>query len=116
MELTNSLRSNFLAVQEDYAAPLENGTELNGHAQDCRPAAASWTAEVGDALYVPRIDWGSAVLQEDRDQYEITLKLFFLPTAPACERAKYANEALRLVMKELGVSDVDLLIVSFPGM
>lgn len=75
-----------------------------------------WTEKEGDVLYVPRIDWTGAGLQEERSQYEITVKLFFLPEAPVDQRAGYIAEALRLVKKELGgVADVDLLIASFPG-
>ncbi|KAI0880275.1 uncharacterized protein GGS22DRAFT_175618 [Annulohypoxylon maeteangense] len=121
-EFTNSLRTNFIAAQQDYAAALPNG---NGHAShqpngnvngyNSRPAPEVWTAKEEDTLYIPRIDWESAGLQEDRAQYEITAKLFFLPTAPAEKREIYINDALRLVTKELGISDVDLLIISFPG-
>ena len=64
---------------------------------------------------MPRIHWAGAGLQEERSQYEITLKLFFLPTASVDERSAYIHEALRLVKKELAAADVDLLIVSFPG-
>ncbi|KAI1308570.1 glutamate-cysteine ligase modifier subunit [Xylaria venustula] len=121
LELINSLRSNFQAAQQDYAGSptssngntCENGHPVNG---DSRPAIDAWTATEDSVLYVPRIDWTGAGLQEDRAQYEITLKLFFLPTSPAARRKEYINEALRLVSKELGVSNIDLLIVSFPGL
>ncbi|KAI2606318.1 NADP-dependent oxidoreductase domain-containing protein [Hypoxylon fragiforme] len=116
LEFTNSLRNNFLAAQQDYAGVLQNG---NGHTkengQSNRPAPEVWTEKDDSTLYVPRIDWLSAGLQEDRAQYEITVKLFFLPTASPEKRLDYIREALRLVAKELGVDDVDLLIVSFPG-
>ncbi|KAI0913896.1 glutamate-cysteine ligase modifier subunit [Ustulina deusta] len=120
LELTNSLRSNFQAAQQDYAAslvssngkPHENGHAVNGNS---RPTIDAWTAIEDSVLYVPRIDWSAAGLQEDRAQYEITLKLFFLPTAPVAKRTQYIDEALRLVTKELRIENVDLLIVSFPG-
>ncbi|TLS29678.1 hypothetical protein PpBr36_00853 [Pyricularia pennisetigena] len=158
LELTNSLRSNFLAAQEYYAAEAEaaahngngngngiangngngNGNGINGGRR--RVPASIWTtrekmslkrkAGDGDAareaqqeqdeqeevLYVPRIDWFAAGLQEEASQYDITAKLFFLPTAPTASRRRYAREALSLVLRELGVRAVDLLIVSFPGM
>ena len=44
------------------------------------------------------------------------MKLFFLPGADIEERPRYTKDAVRLVCKELGVEDIDLLIVSFPGM
>ncbi|KAI2467394.1 NADP-dependent oxidoreductase domain-containing protein [Annulohypoxylon bovei var. microspora] len=118
LEFTNSLRTNFIVAQQDYAAALPNGNghaSSNGNGHSSRPAPEVWTAKEEDTLYVPRIDWESAGLQEERAQYEITVKLFFLPTTPSEKRKAYINEALRLVTKELGVSDVDLLIVSFPG-
>ncbi|OTB16762.1 hypothetical protein K445DRAFT_74637 [Daldinia sp. EC12] len=127
LELTNSLRNNISAAQKEYAFAFQNG---NGHASHAgqngqngqngysngRPATEVWTEREGSTLYVPRIDWESAGLQEDRSQYEITVKLFFLPTAPPEKRLDYIKEALRLVKKELGVGDVDLLIASFPGL
>ncbi|KAI0134440.1 glutamate-cysteine ligase modifier subunit [Xylariales sp. AK1849] len=125
LEFTNSLRSSFLAAQQDYAAASSNGNgDGNGngtnghhpHTNGDRPAIEVWTERDGATLYVPRIDWSSAGLQEERTQYEITLKLFFLPTTPASERSQYVEAALHLVKKELGVNDVDLLIASFPGM
>ncbi|KAI0406012.1 glutamate-cysteine ligase modifier subunit [Xylaria palmicola] len=122
LELINSLRSSFQAAQQDYApsSPGTNGDSNangNGHPVNGngRPATDAWTATEDSVLFVPRIDWTAAGLQEDRAQYEITLKLFFLPSASASKRAEYIDEALRLVMKELRVEHVDLLIASFPG-
>jgi len=117
LELTNSLRSNFLAAQQECAenvAPT-NGNG-NGNGTFGRPPMSSWTEQDGSVLYIPRIDWLMAGLQEEPSQYNVTVKLFFLPTAPVEGRAEYAREALDLVMKELRVDAVDLLIVSFPGM
>ena len=135
LELTNSLRSNFLAAQEDYAdQPFTNGGangDSNGHgiengnghsddfvnsAKNGRTPVSAWTAREGNTVYIPRIDWDAAGLQEEPSQYEVTVKLFFLPTASIKERARYTSEALDLVMKELRIGQVDLLIVSFPGM
>ncbi|KAK4201622.1 NADP-dependent oxidoreductase domain-containing protein [Triangularia verruculosa] len=141
LELTNSLRSNFLAAQEDYAAAAadddgeaqdgksqangdaENGAaKSNGNALHVntatggRPPVSVWTAERDGVLYIPRIDWSEAGLQEEPSQYNITVKLFFLPSASVDRRAQFAKEALDLVLKELGAPAVDLLIVSFPGM
>lgn len=65
---------------------------------------------------MPRIDWSGEGLQEEPAQYDITAKLFFLPTAPASQRPQYIKEALGLVLKELRAPAVDLFIVSFPGM
>jgi len=124
LELTNSLRSNFQAAQQDYGTvSLSNGNGTDAHAHGnggavngtSWPATDAWTATEDSVLYIPRIDWAAAGLQEDREQYEITLKLFFLPTASVAKRKEYIDEALQLVMKELRVDQIDLLIVSFPG-
>ncbi|KAL2130841.1 hypothetical protein VTI74DRAFT_5862 [Chaetomium olivicolor] len=127
LELTNSLRSNFLAAQEDFAAEHAacngspngdggaNGLELNSTTGG-RPPASIWTANVDGALYVPRIDWEVHGLQEEPAQYDITAKLFFLPGTPASQRRKFARQALDHVLRELRAPAVDLLIVSFPGM
>ncbi|KAK5628961.1 hypothetical protein RRF57_004676 [Xylaria bambusicola] len=120
LELVNSLRNNFQAAQQDYAgSPTStNGNKKeNGHpvCENSRPRIDAWTATEDSVLYIPRIDWTAAGLQEDRAQYEITVKLFFLPTASVAKRAEYIGEALRLITKELGVENVDLLIASFPG-
>ncbi|TPX17605.1 uncharacterized protein E0L32_012085 [Thyridium curvatum] len=123
LELTNSLRSNFLAAQQDYAEAITNGNgNGNGHSageeqRSRRTPISIWTErDASGALYIPRIDWGAAGLQEEATQYDITVKLFFLPNTPVAERAQYAKTALDLVLKELRVPSVDLLIVSFPGM
>ncbi|KAJ0119105.1 glutamate-cysteine ligase modifier subunit [Diaporthe amygdali] len=144
LELTNSLRSNFLAAKQEYASatPTSNGhangsangtaaTTPNGiaDATDAQPATPTtktptplptWTSRDpadDNTLYIPRIDWSSDTgLQEDPSQYDITVKIFYLPTSDVASRAAYTRRALALVLKELGVSSVSLLIASFPGM
>ncbi|KAK4151415.1 NADP-dependent oxidoreductase domain-containing protein [Chaetomidium leptoderma] len=122
LELTNSLRSNFLAAQEDYAAELaqgHHGANGNGSANGVdlgRPPAAVWTAHKDGALYVPALERDIHGLQEEPAQYDITAKLFFLPGARVAQRPQHAKEAVDLVLAELRAPAVDLLIVSFPGM
>jgi glutamate--cysteine ligase regulatory subunit len=124
LELTNSLRANFLAAQQDYSPPLSaaNGANGNGagpeHGRDAsyRPPVSVWTSSVGSDIYIPRIDWSLSGLAEERSQYDITVKLFYLPGADVKERAGYTRDAVSLVLKELGVQYIDLLILSFPGM
>lgn len=43
------------------------------------------------------------------------MKLFYLPNVPPSSRCKHTQDAVRLVCHELGISHIDLLIVSFPG-
>ncbi|EEY14156.1 glutamate-cysteine ligase modifier subunit [Verticillium alfalfae VaMs.102] len=169
LELTNSLRSNFLAAQQDYSAaaspeseaeattPAETNGFTNGHTSNGnipnglnghtnghltngngnghstsngngsnsprfdangRPRLDIWTAleDHTDTLYVPRIDWDLAGLQEEPSAYDVTVKLFFLPSASVADRARHASEALALVRRELDIERVDLLIASFPDM
>lgn len=54
-------------------------------------------------------------LTEPRESYDITVKLFYLPNISADRRCAQTREAIELVLKELGASCIDLLIVSFPG-
>jgi glutamate--cysteine ligase regulatory subunit len=110
IELINSLRSNFLAWQNESA-----NTNGNGHSNGCRPPASSWTHRGEDGLYIPAIDFSQPGLAEERDQYDITVKLFYLPGIPASRRCAHTREAIDLVLKELHVKSIDLLIVSFPG-
>ncbi|KAJ6018683.1 hypothetical protein N7522_000750 [Penicillium canescens] len=111
VELINSLRSNFLAWQQIESA----NTSGNGHSNGSRPPASSWTHQGEDALYIPAIDFSQPGLAEERDQYDITVKLFYLPGIPASRRCAHTREAIDLVLKELHVKSIDLLIVSFPG-
>lgn len=149
LELINSLKVSFQDAQIDYADEIENtnvnvngttttsktnGTTSNGvyevqaingdnstSTNNLVTGPLYWTAQdqQTQAIFVPRIDWETASLSEERSQYDITVKIFFLPTTTpdVSKRAAYTQEALGLVLKELGgISDVDLLVVSFPGM
>ncbi|KAJ3489961.1 hypothetical protein NLG97_g5883 [Lecanicillium saksenae] len=100
LELVNSLRENFVAAKLDYAT---FPPQTNGHVPAPIPPA----------------------VQDEAAQYEVTVKLFFLPPAGAesrdtaaltAARARYVDDALALVTRELGVQTVDLLVASFPGM
>ena len=66
-------------------------------------------------LEIPTIDFANSALHEEREQYDITLKLFFLPGASSANRDTQTREAVKLVLKELHVPSIDLLILSFPG-
>ncbi|KAJ5749291.1 uncharacterized protein N7511_010987 [Penicillium nucicola] len=111
VELINSFRSNFLAWQQIDSVH----TNGNGHSSGSRSPASSWTHQGEDGLYIPAIDFSQPGLAEERDQYDITVKLFYLPGIPASRRCAHTREAIDLVLKELHVKSIDLLIVSFPG-
>lgn len=118
LELVNALRSNFLAAQEDYSPPLStvngNGTLTNGTSH--RPQFSIWTFRDGSDYYIPTIEWPLSGLEEERSQYDITVKLFYLPGALVRDRKQHTKDAISLVLKELGVQSIDLLIISFPGL
>ncbi|KAL2264885.1 hypothetical protein VTJ83DRAFT_7395 [Remersonia thermophila] len=145
LELTNSLRSHFLAAKEDYLDTLDHGDgdgdgdgdvngangangaappldvvvdDNNGPASARRLPPSAWTSRENDALYVPSIDWSGEGygLQEEPARYDITAKIFFLPGVPAAQRAQHARDALSHVLRVLGAPAVDLLVVSFPGL
>ena len=117
VELVNSLRSNLLDSKQAFASALAGETpshELHKN-NIAKVPYTHWTAREKDLLYVPSIDFGQNGLAEESSQYDITVKLFFLPNSSSSERFKQAEEALDLVLKELQVPSIDLLIVSFPG-
>ncbi|KAL1963100.1 hypothetical protein VTN77DRAFT_8746 [Rasamsonia byssochlamydoides] len=124
VELINSLRSNFVAAQEAAQAQAQAQGQGQGQAQQENGGASggehnqdhpSWTKKEGDTLYIPAIDFESGLIEE-RDQYDITVKLFYLPGIPASRRCAHTRQAIDLVLKELHIDSIDLLIVSFPGM
>jgi glutamate--cysteine ligase regulatory subunit len=98
----------------------ENGiTNGNGATPHTQPHYKTWTKQSADGaeLQIPNLELASSGLEEEREQYDITLKLFYLPggSSDPAARTTQTREAINLVLKELGVSSVDLLIVSFPG-
>ena len=125
VELINALRSNFQASQHLDATPTANGdgngasiANGNGNGNGSANGAngyKSWTSEHDGTLYIPALDFSQPGLAEERTQYDITVKLFYLPGIPASRRCAHTREAIDLVLKELGVNSIDLLIVSFPG-
>ncbi|KAG8626325.1 hypothetical protein KVT40_005270 [Elsinoe batatas] len=116
LELVQSLRLNIADAIRD-ALPQANGNTTNGDLLRRKFDWKKWTSlqEDGKVLYIPAIDFSQSSLQEEREQYDITVKLFYLRTTSAAERENYTREALDLVLKELHMPSVDLLIVSFPG-
>ncbi|KAL8828600.1 MAG: hypothetical protein Q9191_002501 [Dirinaria sp. TL-2023a] len=117
VELINSLRSTFLASKQAFSttktdAGTTSAVEIS-KAENIPYSA--WTRYEDNTLFVPSIDFTQTGLAEERSQYDITVKLFFLPSTSSAERCKHAREAVDLVLKELHMDSIDLLIVSFPG-
>ncbi|KAL4773202.1 NADP-dependent oxidoreductase domain-containing protein [Aspergillus nidulans var. acristatus] len=103
VELINSLRANFQTAQQ--SIPSEPSTANS----------SAWTKQEDDTLYIPAVDFSQRGLAEERSQYDITVKLFYLPGIPVSRRCAHTKQAIDLVLKELHVDSIDLLIVSFPG-
>lgn len=120
IELINSLRSNIEASKLAFKELLTDGSEDSIHTQDsCVDSRKfpynDWIAHEDGILYVPAIYFSQSGLMEERSEYNITVKLFFLPGTSLSKRYTYAQEAVGLVLQELHVPSIDLLIVSFPG-
>jgi glutamate--cysteine ligase regulatory subunit len=93
-------------------------SNMEWHRKQIDPNSTStyeaWTARSGDDLYVPT--WKPPVgLSEERQAYDITVKLFYMPGIPTADRCQHAKDAISFVLRELNVQSLDLLIVSFPG-
>ncbi|MCJ1410313.1 hypothetical protein MMC19_004398 [Ptychographa xylographoides] len=118
-ELTNSLRANFVASKAALGREPNKSANrtINGNTcvNDATSHLETWTSRKGDTIYVPTIDFSTSGLIEERPQYDITVKLFFLPSTKIAGRSSYTKEAISLVLQELHVPSIDLLIVSFQG-
>ena len=118
VELINSLRSNFVASKLAFATSANgtpNGVSSSDELKDTNIPYSAWTAQEDGSLFVPLNDFAQTGLAEERSQYDITVKLFFLPNTSASQRCKHTKEAVNLVLRELHMESIDLLIVSFPG-
>ena len=119
VELINSLHSNFVTAREVSAAttPTTTPQPSSNYSQNGGSKGYStWTSQQDGALYIPAIDFSQPGLAEERAQYDITVKLFYLPRIPVSRRCAHTRQAIDLVLKELHVGSIDLLIVSFPGL
>ncbi|CAZ83774.1 unnamed protein product [Tuber melanosporum] len=114
-ELVNSLRENFKEASS--TLPLSTNPNIAATSNpETRLAPEEWTKLGSDGvLYVPTESGEPHGLAEDREEYDVTVKLFYLPGVPSSSRCRHTEEAVRLVCKELGISSIDLLIVSFPN-
>ena len=117
VELVNSLRSNFFHSKQAFAPAMNGDTpshDIHKQNLDSIPYT-QWTSKENEFVFIPSIDFEETGLAEERSQYDITVKLFFLPNTVPSERYKHTQEALNLVLRELHVRSIDLLIVSFPN-
>lgn len=109
-EFTNGLRANFRAAWEDLA-PESEATDGHAQPQDFR----RWTRQEDKTIWIPAQREADRGLAGARSQYDITVKLFFLPTTDTTQHTEHVHEAMQNVLQELGVPSIDLLIISFPG-
>jgi glutamate--cysteine ligase regulatory subunit len=118
-EFVSSLRSNLDEQSSSEHTNGESNGNGNGTTTPSKLHYKTWTklSSDGKELQVPSLELASSGLEEEREQYDITLKLFYLPggSNDSASRTTQTREAINLVLKELGVSSADLLIVSFPG-
>lgn len=118
-ELISSLRSNFNEHSTIDETQVNGNGNGNGHGinygQVAKHNYRAWTKRTQDTIEVPALDFTDSALQEEREQYDITVKLFFLPGRSPESRQEQTKEALALVKSELHIESIDLLIVSFPG-
>ncbi|KAL9078284.1 MAG: hypothetical protein Q9157_002799 [Trypethelium eluteriae] len=112
-ELTTALRGNIVESQQGVSIENTDGTDNRTH--ESPPPFEAWTSLEDSNLFIPAVDFTHSGLAEDRPQYDITVKLFYLPDVPTEQRGAHTREAIDLVLKELHVPSIDLLIVSFPG-
>lgn len=119
VELINSLRSNIEATKQAFEpisnGPIHPGTKDFHDKNQNSPPFTTWTTHDGDVIYVPSIDLSQTGLAEERSDYDVTVKLFFLPNTSASQRSTHTEEAILMVLKELRISSIDLLIGSFAG-
>ncbi|KAF2858217.1 putative gamma-cysteine synthetase regulatory subunit [Piedraia hortae CBS 480.64] len=106
-EFVDFLQANFVSRAE---AIVETGNGLNDN-----QIYQKWTRHKGDVLEIPALDLTSSGLREASENYDITVKLFYLPDVSLAQREVHTRDALQLVLRELHVSSVNLLIVSFSG-
>lgn len=118
-EFIHSLKANFSAARQ-YAADTaassnEQQNTANGDSKTNGHIFPEWITREDSTLFIPTLDFTDSSLAEERSQYEITVKLFFLANTPASCRCAQTREAVQYVLKELHVPSIDLLIVSYPG-
>lgn len=113
-EFISSLQANFAEHSASDSQPaVTNG---NDSTETAAPTDyKTWTKQEDGVLEIPTLDLAESALAEEREQYDITVKLFYLPGAKKDSRAAQTREAVELVKKALNMPSIDLLIVSFPG-
>lgn len=109
-ELSAALRANFESHRSSVPLPATNGSGPPSK----KASFHDWTSLQSSDLYIPSLD-AAIGLAEDRQAYDITVKLFYMANIAPAKRCQHTRDAMEFVLKELKVQSIDLLIVSFPG-
>jgi len=109
-ELSAALRANFESHRSSVSTHATNGSGPHIN----KASFQNWTSQQCSDLYVPSLDPATG-LSEDRQAYDITVKLFYMANIAPAQRCQHTRDAIEFVLKELKVQSIDLLIVSFPG-
>jgi glutamate--cysteine ligase regulatory subunit len=78
------------------------------------PPSPSLSTPNNTPIYIPTPPTPEP-LAEERSEYDVTVKLFHLPAAAADDYEAHAQDAVKRVLSALGISKIDLLILSLPG-
>lgn len=104
---------NIVAARE-YFGHLKFRKEGNADKSLSQPNVIDWYMQNESDFYIPTIDWSKTGLIEERSQYEITVKIFYLSNTGPSYRSKDTVDAIHMVLRMLNVRDIDLVIASFP--
>jgi glutamate--cysteine ligase regulatory subunit len=91
-------------------------TSLRSHIRSSPPSPppSPSLSTTKSPLYIP-FPPTSEPLSEERSEYDVTVKLFHLSPAPLSSHSHHTREAIKRVLKNLGIDKIDLLILSLPG-
>lgn len=104
-EIMTALRKNFVLAQK--AASKASPQTVTWR---------DWCDVEDDRILMPSKKYAQAALSEDQKAYDITAKLFFLPSSDRSRWPTHALDALRCIYNELKIEAVNLLIFSFPDL
>lgn len=85
------------------------------HARTHNPSSWTQLLPTGTLLAPSTLSPTPPSLNESRDAYDLTVKLFYLPDVPVEDRNQHTLDAVKMVCEALGVGRIDLLNVAFPG-
>ncbi|POS85565.1 hypothetical protein EPUL_003004 [Erysiphe pulchra] len=109
-ELSKALRYKLRETQDNFSYLKYFDEKAEG--TQTQPQVSSLALEYLSGYYIPKVDVSASPLSEERSQYEITVKIFYLSRADM-KNKEYANDAVKFVMRKLDIEYIDLLIVSF---